>query len=423
MSKYILNYDRRILEVDIPSEDIINIIEPNNYKPKFLNEKDIVLNALSNPIDSPLIEELFIKGEEVCIMVNDVTRLTKSEVFIPLLIEELNKVGIRDKDITILFANGLHREMTKEEMITIIGSDIYNRVNITQHNGINADFEFVGRTSLGNDVYVNKIVLEANKLILTGGIIMHHLAGYGGGRKNIIPGCAKQSTIYFNHKLMVDPRVTAGRTEDNPLHKDLMEASEFINPDFLLNVILDHEGKIAGAVAGNWKTAHEEGCKIADELYKVQIEEQADLVIASAGGFPKDIDLRQSKKSYYNAAHAVKPGGVMICFVACAEGISREGDPFELWLEKYDTFNEVKEALIENFNLGGLNAFRTREIQDNLRLILITDLDTKKLNSLKIEAYPPEQAQKIINKVREELGGNPKIILMPHAGLTLPYKK
>ena len=176
--------------------------------------------------------------------VNDITRLTKSEVFVPIIIEELNRAGIPDKDITILFANGLHKAMTEGEMQRIIGEEIYGRVNIVQHDGVNGDFTLVGTTSRGNKVYINKVVTDADRVILTGGIILHHLAGYGGGRKNIIPGVAHQETIFFNHRMMVDPRAEAGNIEGNPIHEDVMEACGLVEPDFLFNVILDHQGKL-----------------------------------------------------------------------------------------------------------------------------------------------------------------------------------
>ncbi|MDF2615577.1 MAG: hypothetical protein K0Q47_232 [Sedimentibacter sp.] len=420
MARYKLKYDKAKLEMEIPEEDILKVIIPNTYEHKFSTDKEVVIDALQNPIDAPLITEMFHKGETVCLLVNDITRLTKSEVFVPLIIDELNKVGIIDEDITILFANGLHKQMNEIEMRTIVGNEVYNRVNIVQHDGINGKFELAGTTSSENEVYVNTIVKNADKVIMTGGIIMHHLAGYGGGRKDIIPGCAKQDTIFYNHRMMVNPAARAGNIEGNPIHKDLMEACSLINPDYIVNVILDHEGNIAGAVAGNWITAWEAGCRIADSLYKVPIEQEADLVIASSGGFPKDIDLRQSKKGYYNAQRAVKQGGVIICLAGCDEGISREGDPFESWLEKYKTLDEVRKEMMIRFDIGGLNAYRTREVQKRARLILITKLDVVRLKELNVEAYHEDQFQEIIDKVREELGGHPSIIVMEQAGLTLP---
>ncbi|MDW7661913.1 MAG: nickel-dependent lactate racemase [Bacillota bacterium] len=420
MTKYQIKYGKTLQEITLPEDEVIKVLNPNQYEPKFTNAEEIILEALNNPIGTPTIKTLCKPGEKVCLMVNDITRLTKSEVFVPIIVNQLNQAGIKDKDITILFANGLHKPMNKSEMQTIIGEELFQRIHTVQHDGVHADFVCVGQTSSGNKVYINKLVTEVDKVIITGGIIMHHLAGYGGGRKNIIPGCAKKETIFFNHRMMVDPKATAGNTDGNPIHIDLVEACEFVNPDFLFNVILDHDGKIADAVAGHWKTAHEAGCAIADLLYKVHISKQSDMVIASGGGFPKDIDLRQSKKGYYHAVRAVKPGGIIIAVVACTEGISREGDPFELWLEKYKTLEEIREALLANFDIGGLNAYRTREVQAQARLILITDLDAMRLGKLGIQAYGIDQLQQIIDQARSEFSDKPTIYIMPQAGLTLP---
>lgn len=420
MAKYPLKYGKTVTEVEIPAEEVIEVIEPADFQPKFEDPVQIIRHALANPIGTPPLGQIVQLGEKVVVTVNDITRLTKSEIFVPIIIEELNGAGIPDQDITILFANGLHKQMTEVEMQRIIGPDIYARVNILQHDGINSDFTFVGTTSRGNDVYINRAVTDADRVILTGGIILHHLAGYGGGRKNIIPGVARQDSIFFNHRMMVDPRAEAGNIDDNPIHEDVVEACSMVNPDFLFNVITDHQGAIAAAVAGHWQEAHAAGRDIADLLYKGPIQQLADVVIASGGGFPKDIDLRQSKKGYYHAVRAVKPGGTIIAVVACEEGISREGDPFAEWLDKYRTLDEVREAMLKQFDIGGLNAYRTREVQAQARLVLVTELDTTQLNDLGVEAYGIDQLQRVVDEARSAAGPNPTIYVMPQAGLTLP---
>ena len=202
MAKYPLKYGKTVTEVEIPAEEVIEVIEPTDFQPKFEDPVQIIRHALANPIGTPPLGQIVQLGEKVVVTVNDITRLTKSEIFVPIIIEELNGAGIPDQDITILFANGLHKQMTEVEMQRIIGPDIYARVNILQHDGINSDFTFVGTTSRGNDVYINRAVTDADRVILTGGIILHHLAGYGGGRKNIIPGVARQDSIFFNHRMM-----------------------------------------------------------------------------------------------------------------------------------------------------------------------------------------------------------------------------
>lgn len=417
--KYTLDYGKESYDIELPAEEVIGVLEPNEYTPESDDPVEIVNKALANPIGTPPLKDIVSPGEKVCVTVNDITRLTKSEVFVPVIIAELNKAGVPDEDITILFANGLHKAMSVDEMRRIVGDEIYGRVKTVQHDGVNGEFTEVGTTTRGNRVQINRLVTDSDRVILTGGIIMHHLAGYGGGRKNVIPGVASQDTIFFNHRMMVDPCSEAGNIDGNPIHEDLIEACAMIDPDFMFNVIIDHEGKIAAAVAGHWDKAHAAGRDIADSLYKLPIDELADIVIASPGGYPKDIDLRQTKKGYYNAARAVKPGGVIITPGACLEGISREGDPFAEWLDKYATLDEVRDAMLEQFDIGGLNAYRTREVQARARLILLTELDSEMLAKLNIEAHGIDRFQDVVDEARSAFE-NPKIYIMPRAGLTLP---
>ena len=252
MKKYRLKYGTALTEIELPAEDVIQVISPNKFGPESSDPLAVIRHALANPIDSPPLSKVVRPGEKACIVVNDITRLTKSEVFIPVIVNELNSAGISDADITILYANGLHRLMNEEEKKQIVGENVYGRVKTIQNDGIKSKFAYVGTTSRGNQIYVNKAVIDADKVILTGGIIMHHLAGYGGGRKSIIPGVAKKETVLFNHRMMVDARAEAGHLEGNPIHEDAMEGCALVAPDFLFNVVLDHQGKIAGAVAGHW---------------------------------------------------------------------------------------------------------------------------------------------------------------------------
>ena len=136
-------------------------------------------------------------GSKVCLLVNDITRLTKSDLFVPALVDELNACGIPDSDITVLFANGMHEQMSEADMRRIISDAAYERVNIVQHDCLNAEFVYVGTTTRGTEVRVNKVAYDADFLILTGGIVPHHIAGFGGGRKDIIPGCANAFGIFW----------------------------------------------------------------------------------------------------------------------------------------------------------------------------------------------------------------------------------
>ena len=194
---------------------------------------------------------------------------------------------------------------------------------------------YVGTTSRGTEVVINKLVIE-RKITLTGGIVHHLMAGFGGGRKSIVPGVSRRKTIAQNHLHALDPEaehsnplIGVGAVAGNPLHEDMVEAAQFVNPDFLVNAIIDTNGKIAKLVAGHWLKAWEKGCRWTDEKFGVPISRRADLVIASCGRYPKDISLYQSTKALFNAAPAVKPGGTILLIAECREGAG--ADEFFGW--------------------------------------------------------------------------------------------
>lgn len=415
-----IKYGNEQLEIEIPDSVHVTVMLPKEHEEKTVTEEQIVLDALKHPIGSGPLGDEVKKGDRVCILTNDITRLTRSHIYIPILVNELNNIGIPDEDITILFANGMHSGMSEEQMISLITEDVYRRVKVCQHDCVNSPCELVGTTSYGHEVWANQIAMAAHKLILTGGILVHHMAGFGGGRKDIIPGCARKDTILNNHKMVVDPNAQAGVLEHNPVHLDFMEACAFTKPAFLLNVLCDDHGKIYEAVAGHWRDAYTHGTDMARELYLYPIKERPDVVIASCGGFPKDIDLRQSKKGFYNASRAVKEGGTVICLAECREGCSKEmDDPFEEWLDRFRNLESVKEEIGRNVNMGGLNCYKVREVQSHCRLILITSLDRKRMEQVGVECYPKEELNQVIRTILDGYEA-PKVLYMPQAGLTLP---
>lgn len=414
-----VKFGKELLDIEIPDRVKVEIMLPKEQQKKKATEAQIVLEALASPIGSWLLSDEIKKGDRVCILTNDITRLTRSHIYIPILVAELNKIGVADQDITVLFANGMHSGMSREEMVSLITEDVYNRVRVCQHDCVKSPCVLVGTTSYGHDVWANKIALEADKLILTGGILVHHMAGFGGGRKDIIPGCARKDTILNNHKMVVDPNAQAGVLENNPVHLDFMEACAFTRPAYLLNVLCDDHGKIYEAVAGHWRDAYMQGAEMAKKLYLYSVKKRPDVVIASCGGFPKDIDLRQSKKGFYNASRAVKEGGTVICLAECREGCSKEmDDPFEEWLGRFKDLESVRDEVGHNVNMGGLNCYKVREVQSHCRLILITALDQKRMFGAGVECYPKEELNRVIERVLDEYE-NPEVLYMPQAGLTL----
>jgi nickel-dependent lactate racemase len=374
--------------------------------------------ALDHPVGTVPLGSVVKPGETVAILVNDVTRLARSDLFLPPIVDTLNRAGVPDADIFIVFALGTHRPQTAQEQRAIVGEEIARRIRMFDHDGNDdANLVTVGTTSFGNVVEVNRRVWEADRIILTGEIIFHKIAGYSGGRKSLVPGVAGNRTTTFNHRMVLDPRCQAGVLEGNPSHEDLLEGCRMVGPDFMVNVVLSPRGELLYVAAGDFEEAHREGCRAADRLLRTRLESPYDVVVASAGGAPLDIDLRQAHKGMENACAALRPGGSLFYYAACGDGCGSA--MFERYLRTYAGEAEMEQALRANFVVGGHKALWLARLGRLYDVHLVTGLDPQLLRHCGVHAVSPQE-----HEVRlEELLGRhaaARVGVMPHAGITVP---
>jgi len=409
-------YGEGHLSVRIPSAWPCETLSPKLTHP-VANPVAAIRAALRDPTGTPPLQKLVHPGERVAVLVNDITRLVHSEVFLPVLIDELNGAGIPDRDIFIVFALGIHRRQSAEEQRRIVGEEIARRIALYDHDCHDrANLVSMGRTSRGNQVWINRRVWEADRVILTGEIIHHLIAGYSGGRKSLVPGVAGAETTTFNHQFILDPQCQAGVLEGNPAHEDLLEGCRMFGPDFLLNVVLNQEGKIVRVVAGHYDLAHREGCKTVDEMYRCPVEKPFDLILACAGGFPFDIDLRQAHKGMENATRALKPGGVLVYFAECRDGAGHRA--IEEWVKRFSTSAEMERELRSQFVVGGHKAYWLARMGERLRILLVSGLPEAFVR--RCHFTPAPDPQEAVERELANLPAGGRIAHIPHAGFTLP---
>ncbi|TCO74603.1 lactate racemase domain-containing protein [Marinisporobacter balticus] len=421
-----MKYGRGTVDVSIPKKNLLKVIESNSSKEKSKTQEEVIIDALANPIASARLKQLVHQGEKVCVVISDVTRLwQKMSMYLPYIVEELNNGGVKDEDILFISATGSHREQTKEEHTLLLGEKLSERFEVINHNCHDEEnLTYLGKTRFGTPVMVNKKALECDHIILTGAIVFHLLAGWGGGKKSVLPGICSYESIMKNHALSLSPNagegsnplVKSGYTENNPLHQDMLEATSFVKPTFMFNVIMDKEGRISHAVAGNYIKAHEAGCKIVDQIDGVAIEEKADLVIATAGGYPKDINLYQTCKTVINAKEAVKKGGTMIILSQCTEGFGN--DHVQEMIRNYDTVEERETALREDYSIAKYIGYFMSEVAQEFLFILVGDMDQKLVEKANMKVV--STIEKALEIAYEEKGKDLKTYLMPYGANTLP---
>jgi lactate racemase len=291
------------------------------------DEAAAVNDALDHPIACEPLVDLARGRKTAAISVCDITRPAPNRITLPPLLARLHKAGIPHDSIIILIATGLHRAATREEVDIIVGPEIAAKYRVVSHNArALEEHRYAGETRRGTPVYVDERFVSADLHITLGFIEQHLMLGFSGGRKLIVPGLAAQETIKVIHspRFIREPLATEGSITGNPLHEELLECARMVRHDFIVDVALTQERKIAGVFAGDPVKAHAAGVEFVEKACLEEVDELADVVITSSAGFPLDLTFYQSAKGITAAAHIAKPGGRILIIAECAEGMGSE---------------------------------------------------------------------------------------------------
>ncbi len=409
----VLKYGKGSIELQVPDVNHMGELLPNEMKMELTGEEEL-RRSLENPIGTNRLKDMVNPGEKIVIITSDITRPMPSKVVLPPVLEEIRKSGARDEDITIVLALGSHRNHTEKEKMTIVGEEVYDS-GITVMDSDMAQCVNLGICKNGTPVDVFKPVVEADRIICLGNIEYHYFAGYSGGAKAIMPGVSSRAAIQANHSNMIKEGAVAGNLETNPVRQDIDQTADFIKIDFIVNVILNDNKEIVKAYSGHYIQAHRQGCKMIDEIYGVKIPQQADIVVVSPGGYPKDINIYQSQKGLDNAKNAVRDGGIIIFCASASEGFGEK--TFEDWMLN-KTPDEMIREIKKDFKLGGHKAAAIAMVLKKAKIFMVSELEDEVVR--KINFIPFKTAQEALDAAILELGAESRIVVMPMAGSTLP---
>lgn len=388
MKSFDLPYGKEKLHVELPDSDVAGVLfsHAHEYEAQ-KSEEELVTDALANPIGSPKLSELA-KGKKNCVIISsDHTRPVPSKVIMPQLLKELRK-GNPDIDIKILIAHGMHRPMTKDELLDKYGPEIANHEQIVIHHSKNdEDMISIGTLPSGGDCRINKLAVETDLLIAEGFIEPHFFAGFSGGRKSILPGIASQITVVANHcsEFIDSPYARTGILEGNPIHKDMLYAAKAANLAFICNVIIDADKKVIAAFAGDREAAHYEGVEFEMSLASVT-PIPADIVITTNGGYPLDQNIYQSVKGMTAAEATCNDGGVIIMCSACDDGHGGE-DFYQTIKGATDISKAMEEILSRKRNETKLDQWQSQillRVLMHYDVIMVTHAPQKLIEDLHI---------------------------------------
>lgn len=355
--------------------------------------EDLLEYAMEHPCGSPRLEELARAADTAVIVMNDHTRPGPNPLILDAIMKRLEKAGIPDAHITVLFATGSHRAPTEAEAIRIMGETYYRRLRSVAHDcRDDGAMVCIGDTSGGVPIYVNRRVTECDLLITTGLVAPIHTAGYSGGRKSILPGVAGLKTLHIHHSFPVYQYEPAmGYIYGNPFHEIALDAARKAGVKFIVNAVQDPHKQFFQFVAGDLAEAHAAGVAMCKEVSEVEIPLRGDIIVSSPGGFPRDIDLYQSQKALSVAEVMGRKDCTFIVVAECRDGFGEE--TFRKWMVECPTVQSIIDRYAaEGFNVGNNKAFNYARALKKGRVIIVTDrIPGEQLAEAKLEWAPDLQ--------------------------------
>jgi len=406
------------ITVQIPTKNIISVLTRQDAK-GLDDEREAIIQSLRSPIESPPLRNLVKSSDRVVVIATDNTRPCPDERILPPLLAELESV-IPRQNITIIVALGLHPPLNRTELSEKLGEYIVANYNVVNHD-VN-DTIYIGTTSRGTPVDINRRVVDADFRISTGFIEPHFFAGFSGGRKSIAPGVFSIRSAYHNHgyQMIEHPQTRAGILKGNLLHEDLVEQAQMARLNFIVNVLLNKNREITHVVAGHPFIAHEQGCQIERKVAGVKVTQRADIAITTNSGAPLDLDLYQTCKGIDTASQITRDGGIIIVASMCSAGIGPEA-----FLELHRSVGSPKEVLRkikreEPIGVQWENQIlaRTQLKQD---IYLVSSLDERTVRDMMIT--PVSTVEKGLEKAFSALGEDAEIMVIPEGPLILPLLK
>ena len=416
-----LAYGRTGLEVELP-DDLTTVIEPT-YVPGLPDQEGAIRNALRNPLGGgPTLRRLVKPGQSVAISVCDVTRPMPSRTVLPVLLRELGHIP--GDQVTIMIATGTHRPNTPEELDEMLGPDIARNYRVVNHSAFDSEtLEYVGESSSGIPVWLDKAWIEADVRITTGFVEPHFFAGFSGGPKMVAPGLAGFDTIMqlHNAERIAQPMATWGVIHGNPVHDDVRDIAAMTGVDFSVDVTINRNRKITSVYAGNLFMAHEAACRSAKSTAMQQVDSPFDVVVTTNSGYPLDQNLYQAVKGMSAAAQIVKDGGAIVCAAECSDGIPDHGQ-----YKKLLTMRDSPEALLDMILADSHN------VHDQWQVQLQAQIQMRASVYLKSGYLSPEQVREahlmpidsIEDTVAEALrqnGNGARVCVLPEGPQTIPY--
>ena len=416
MTEHTLPYGKSHLTFHLPESFKVDTLLPDTLQP-IADFESSFAQTLESPLGKRTLAD-FSDARSIGIAINDKTRPIPHPNTILALLDHLGKLGFPKEAITLFIGSGTHTPMTTEELYSILRVEVIACYTIIVHDCDHSPMVNLGKTSYDTPIYINKEFYDCDLKITVGNIEPHHFMGFSGGVKTAAIGLASRETITANHAMLIKDQTQSGLFYINPMRQDIEEIGQKAVIHFSLGTILDEEKQIIQCLFGDPISVMKAAIPTVKRIFGVTSPEYYDLVIASPGGYPKDINLYQAQKGLTHAARITKDGGWVILLAACPEGSGSQA------YEEYITSAGVPQAILKEFKdgffqIGPHKAFQIARDENRVNIVLVSNIPPEQVKRWKIKPSKPKLLNPLIKWITDSFEPDARIALLPAATRTM----
>ena len=408
-------YGNTQVSMSIEIENLAAEVKPRNIRADDSYIKSE--NTLENRKDLEKIPTLIDQNDSIVICMENFNPLLFS--LIPI-IEEVVNSGVKQDNITILLANSSNRKMNVENSIcSLLKEHDLGNIKILNHNLNSNELTDVGSTSHGNKIRLNKKFIDSSFKICISQVRPHFMSGYSGVETLILPGLSGMETAIFNAKLSLHSDSKPGKLKGNPAYEDARETTDLAQVDYAVNLILDTKMNLFEAFLGKTDEVLKKGTEFIKNLYEVEIDKTAEVIVTSPGGGLFDNNLYDACDVLYNIDEIIKKGSVLILISECMEGYGNNA--FYDYMQKAKNLRNsdfLKKAK-KDFKLGYEKAHFLSELNQRAKLILVSVMPDYYVRNV-FGFKSAESANDALKMAKRFIGGNYKGLVIPYGNLTIP---
>lgn len=414
-----LQYGVNGLSLEFPWKNV-TVLQPQ-FVEGLPDEQQSFLEAVSKPIGTKPLRELIKPSDKVAVVIPDITRPLPSDKLLKWLFSHLNHIP--KDNFTIINGTGSHRANTDDELVQMVGREVFSNYKIVNHNSHDPKtMKKAGKSSLGHEVFMNSEYVEADKRIIMGFIEPHFMAGFSGGYKAVFPGIADIDSIMHYHGAMVvaHPKSTWGILDGNPTQELIRSSGSVLPVDFCINVTLNRNKQITRYFCGETIQAHDQGCAYIKSHAMVACDHEFPIVVTTNGGYPLDQNLYQAVKGMCAGRQVISKDGLLISASRCNDGFPTHGNFKKLLFD-----HESPEKLLKTIKTPGFSMYDQWEaqllaqVQLHCRVALYSEIPVDEVKRAHIEPIS-DIAQRIQQEI-SRIGSDARIAVLPEGPMTIPY--